>query len=272
VASRKADLVIAVSDADANEHRVMGAKKVVVIPNGTTPKKPSNKSISYWRNFKSEKNIEHMLTFIGSAHPPNLKGFLEMIGDDTSFLPKSAKIVLAGGVSDYLRSAYKFAYPGRHTFWKNIVLLGRINEDKLAGLIHESEVILLPITSGGGSNLKTAEAILSGKKVVSTKFAFRSLEKYTELPNLHIADTPQQFRLNIIECLNTGYVKRTVAQKKMAQEVQWRYCLEPMDLVLDDVSRTDLFAQAARLTRDYMRKLRLKNVARQLFGRLGLRI
>src|SRR4051794_36685524 len=114
-------------------------------------------------------------------------GFVEMVGKDSSFLPEGNKIVLAGGISEYFRATYQGQKYVK--FWKNILPLGFLSEEHLTGLLAQSDIILLPITSGGGSNLKTAEAILSGKKIVATNFAFCGFEKYARLPNIYIANS-----------------------------------------------------------------------------------
>jgi len=187
-----ADLVIAVSEHDADIQRTMGAKSVVVAPNGISKVKVSASQLKYWREFKNKKKINKIVTFIGSGHPPNWVGFLGMVGLDTTFLTSDSRLILAGGVADYFRDTYERT--DNQKFWKRAIAIGTLSDAKLSGLLSESEVILLPIISGGGSNLKTAEAILSGKKIVSTDYAFRGFEKYKELPNIFFADNGADFK------------------------------------------------------------------------------
>ena len=47
--------------------------------------------------------------------------------------------------------------------------------------------MLLPITYGGGSNLKTAEALLTGHPIIATAKAFRGCEVFTDMPGMIIA-------------------------------------------------------------------------------------
>jgi len=85
--------------------------------------------------------------------------------------------------------------------------------------------MLLPITEGGGSNLKTAEAILANKKVVTTSHALRSFEWFKDFPNVWVADTKQKFQDSITKAIKTPFVERTAAQKKQTQKVKWESCL-----------------------------------------------
>jgi hypothetical protein len=227
-ASKRARLVIAVSENDASEHCKMGAKRVLVIPNGTQKTIPTKMALEHWRKFKREHGAQKLITFVGSAHPPNLFGFQKMVGEDLDFLPKGAALMLAGGISQYMQETYKAGSPVTDAFWRKAVPLGRLSDDNLAGVIAESEVLLLPIVSGGGSNLKTAEAILSGNKTVATSYAFRSYEKYKHLPNIQIADKQADFQQRIITMLTKPYIKRSPEQTELAEQVQWQYCLKPL--------------------------------------------
>jgi hypothetical protein len=226
--AKEADLAIAVSKSDARIHRKMGAKKCVVVPNGIQEVIPTQAALKHWGNFKKDNNILHAITFVGSAHPPNLFGFQEMIGEDLSFLPTGTRLLLAGGIAEYLQEVYKFWEDSHKSFWERVTPLGRLSDDNLAGLIQESEVLLLPITQGGGSNLKTAEAILSGRKVVATRYAFRAFEQYMDLPNIYITDDPTDFRKLITEAVSTQYIGRSAKQIQQAQHVKWEYCLAPL--------------------------------------------
>ncbi len=222
--SKSADLVITVSEDDAKAHKTMGAKRCIVIPNGIEKTRASKKALSYWADFKKLNYIKQMVCFVGSGHSPNWAGFLEMISHDTSFMPRDAKIIVAGGVAEYFKSKF----PKNSNFWEGCIAVGKLEEDNLAGVLASSEGVLLPITKGGGSNLKTAEAILSGKKIVGTSFAFRSFDKYLELPNIYVADTQKEFQQKILEALNTPPIRLNHKDRKLTEHVQWKYCLQPL--------------------------------------------
>ena len=255
--TREADLVIAVSKDDAEAHREMGAKKCVVAPNGIQKTVATKEAIEHWQKFKVKHGIGQAATFIGSGHPPNWVGFIKMVGRDSSFLPPNAKILLGGGVSEYFKATYKFGDPkSAYTkFWANILPLGHLSEEHLTGLLAASDIMLLPITSGGGSNLKTAEAILSGKKIVATTYAFRGFEKYARLPNIYIADQPDEFRRLILKAIAADYVQRTSRQIRLAEKVQWQYCLLPIQRELKRLIKPGYKAQVKRYARGGLRRL-----------------
>ncbi len=234
--SKEADLVIAVSKQDAKAHKEMGAKRCVVVPNGISKSSPSKESLDHWKSFKSQHGIDVAATFIGSGHPPNWQGFLDVIGGDTTFIKAGVKILLGGGIADYFKTIYKPA--GQHKkFWHGVVPLGLLSEDRLAGLLKMSDIILLPITTGGGSNLKTAEAILSGKKIVATTYAFRGFEKYANLPNVFLADNPDDFKKAIVSATVSGPVMLNPKQARLSATVEWRYCLNPLKPALKKLAR-----------------------------------
>lgn len=240
--SKDADLVIAVNREDAEAHKAMGARRVVIAPNGISKTIPTKAAAEHWSKFKRDNNIRVAATFVGSGHPPNWKSFLDMVGEDSSFLPDGFKIILGGGIAEYFKSEYGFGKQGgKHDkFWRGIVPLGRLSEDRLAGLLEASDMLLLPMTSGGGSNLKTAEAILSGKKIVATSYAFRGFEKYKKLPNIYMADTPAAFKQAMTEAASAELAPLTRKQAKLVRQVEWQHCLAPLESRLRRLVRPGL--------------------------------
>lgn len=227
--TKRAQLVIAVTEEDATWHRANGAKKIVVAPNGIAPIKPTSSGVKYWNDYKKSHNVNRLVTFVAAAHPPNWNGFLAMVGKAVGFIPPDTKLLLAGSIADYFKDNVNNNEPLDNTFWQRAVPVGRLSEERLAGLLASTDVLLLPIIEGGGSNLKTAEAILSGKKVVATNFAFRSYEQYLQLPNLFIADTAEEFQQAIVRALNEPLKERTSDEKVLAQKVTWKFALQPIE-------------------------------------------
>ncbi|HTJ73169.1 MAG TPA: glycosyltransferase [Verrucomicrobiae bacterium] len=227
--SKEADLVVAVSASDADELRKMGAKTLVIAPNGIETTHPTSESLAYWNDFKRREGVRQMIGFVGSGHPPNYTGFLDVVGEDTRFLPDDAKIVMAGGVSEYFKATYSYNTPKKHAkLWAGIIPVGFLDEDILTGFIASCDVIILPITSGGGSNLKTAEALLSGKKIVATDYAFRGFEAYQKLPNVRRANEKSDFQETLKEALKAGVIERSAQETALVQHVSWEYCLKAL--------------------------------------------
>jgi hypothetical protein len=101
-----------------------------------------------------------------------------------------------------------------------------LSEDRLVGLLQVADIILLPITEGGGSNLKTAEAIVSEKRVVATEYAFRGFDELKKLSNIFIATKPQEFREAIMRALQTEPLNRTDKEQELEKVVLWQNCLK----------------------------------------------
>lgn len=228
--SKNSDLVIACTESDRKAHAALGAKNLVVAPNGIAKSTASGQAKSYWKNKFAAAGIKQTVLFVGSAHPPNWAGFLQMVGKGLGFVPFTARIVVAGSISDYFDREIKSSAQNIEdaTFWLRAFSAGRLSEDRLVALIEQCDVMLLPITEGGGSNLKTAEAILADKKVVTTNHALRSFEWFKDFPNVWVADDQQAFQAAITAALAAPYQKRTAQQQAMAEQVEWKHCLTAM--------------------------------------------
>lgn len=226
LASRAA-LMWAVSHEDVVVYREYGAKTVVVAPNGSFRRPASRTAQEYWRGRPALARINHALAFISSAHLPNWYGFKAMVGEELGYLPPDTRIVMGGELSNYLKKQYERPKtPPQLAFLRRVVFGGRVSDDRLAGLLEVSEVILLPITSGGGSSLKTAEALLAGKKIVATPFAFRSFEQYRDYPGIWLAATQAEFQQAITAAMAAPpVVERTAEQVAALSGLQWSACL-----------------------------------------------
>jgi hypothetical protein len=232
--AKNASVLAAVSKADGKYYMSRRAKKYVLASNGIAESVHSPKAVNQWKKLFGDMGVKNIATFIGSSHLPNMQGLQQMIGYRLGFMPTDSRLVLAGGVGKHLKEYFDETNMLDITFWQRAMSLGFLSEQELSGLIEVADVILLPIVKGGGSNLKTAEAILSGRKIVATSFAFRGYEEHLSLPNIWVADTPEAFRQSIAEALATPLQKWSDAEEKQAQKVQWHYCLKEM---VEEVSK-----------------------------------
>lgn len=225
--TRDSQLVVACTKEDLRAHAQLEARKLVLAPNGISTIKTSKSAQQHWQKVFSNVGVTSKVLFVGSAHPPNWTGFLDMVGKGLGFIPHNTRLVLAGSICDYFEREILEDAPDIEdaTFWLRAYSAGRLSEDRLGALIKQSDVMLLPITEGGGSNLKTAEAILANKKVVTTSHALRSFEWFKDFPNVWVADSKQEFCESITVALKTPFVERTDAQTKQTQRVKWESCL-----------------------------------------------
>ncbi|HEU4914163.1 MAG TPA: glycosyltransferase [Candidatus Saccharimonadales bacterium] len=224
--TRVSELVIACTESDRQYYAKYGAKKSIVARNGMAPIKTTQEALSKWRKYFAEHSINKKAVFIGSAHPPNWVGFEQMVGTGVGFMPFDSRILLVGGISDYFEQNFHEEYNPYHlTFWQRVIPCNRPDNDNLAAIIKLADVIILPMTEGGGSNLKTAEAVLSGRPVVGTSHAFRSFDELKDLPNVYIADTPDAFRDAIVRAMRGPIKPRNASERKLADSVLWENCL-----------------------------------------------
>ncbi|HUD10924.1 MAG TPA: hypothetical protein VMS08_00815 [Candidatus Saccharimonadia bacterium] len=224
-----AALTVAVSPEDQAAFMSMGAKRQTLARNGIYPNQGAPSDEDYWKKYFVEKRIRHKVLYVSSAHLPNWTGLQQMIGDGLGFLTPDSRILVAGGLSDYLTTRHIWPEtPGAATFWCRTESCGILTEERLGGLISASDVMILPIRTGGGSNLKTAEALLSAKPIVATSYAFRAYEQFLQLPTVTIADTPRAFQHAILESLKNSPPALSGAETQSLQEVTWSSCLQDL--------------------------------------------
>lgn len=216
-----ADLLLACTQSDLDVHTGWGARRTVLAQNGIAPLTPDPSAVHKWRASFAEQGVEQTAVFVASAHPPALTGFLDMVGKGVGFLSPRQRIVLAGGISDLLTWGADDLGIADATFALRTISAGRLSQERLTGLLAAADVILLPITEGGGSNLKTAEAIIADRKVVATPHALRSYEWFADFPNVWVADTMAGFHEAIGQAFAAPQRARTAEQQVQAAQVLW---------------------------------------------------
>lgn len=181
--------VSATTEEDAELMRAWTAGPLVVARNGTVPRE-----VAHLHGILPTplEPTQRYLMFVGSAHPPNLRGFWDMVIPALPVLRSGDRIVVAGGVAELI--ARRIAEQGPHYLTRDrLVLLGPVDNLTLDCLLCNAAGILLPITYGGGSNLKTAEALLSCLPIVATEAAFRGYGALADRPGVLIARTTDAF-------------------------------------------------------------------------------
>ena len=130
-----------------------------LLPNGT------DKIVSSFEHLKNSEMVNIVsgnYVTVSSYHLPNILGIKRVL----NYLPESTKLVLIGECCNYDYQS------------NNIIKLGVLNNEDMQYVVDISNGILLPIYEGSGTNLKTAQAIVSNKAIVATEFSFRGFEEY----------------------------------------------------------------------------------------------
>lgn len=199
-AIKDSSFVIAVSDSDIDFIKQYRTTNIYHIKNGISKKEFTETNVNKWR-----KQIGNSFAlYVGSAHPPNLIGFKDLMLPLT-YLTPSQKVIVVGGVGDMITSEIwnnRDSDIYTHVNSDRFINLGRLDESDLAAVIQLARVIVLPLNYGSGSNLKTAEALLSGKYIVATSKSMVGYEDFIGTEGLFLSDSNEVFRRNVQKCLS----------------------------------------------------------------------
>jgi hypothetical protein len=187
-----ADVILAVTQSDLNTFSLAGTQaKLVKAPNASRPLLERNPGPG--DSIISSLGLSRYALFIGSGHPPNVRGFLKMLGDNFEYVHPDFQIVCVGRVSFGIRSFFE-SNKESEIWLSTLRLIVEATDDEIDQLRIGASVVLLPILDGGGSNIKTAEALLSPTKILATSTAFRGFEAYSKSPGVHISNSPRGFQ------------------------------------------------------------------------------
>ena len=230
----QADACIAVTHKDASfiaKH--CNNKPVVVVPNGSQSVKPSLSALSRMNGLDIPRT-KHAL-FCASAHPPNIHGFFEYLSGHSACVTGDSHMVIVGTVGDAIKNDKR--YENDVSFKHKMRFTGKVDYDILPALAHSAHVNVLPISQGGGSNLKTAEALLSEAYIVATSTALRGYEFAESYEHVFISDDPRIFKSMINETLRKPPCKLdTGITNDIKQRVLWGNILKPLEDLIFSVT------------------------------------
>lgn len=160
---RLADLVLMPSAEDARRARELGARAVMVVPNGVdlehfrgghSPSPAARRSLGL-------PDSRRLAVFVGAGHPPNREAVEILERQAPAFDRAGISVVIVGrcGVG---RSAVA-----------NVVHTGEVAD--VAPYLHAANVAVCPLLSGSGTSFKTLEFLAAGVPVVTTPVGARGL-------------------------------------------------------------------------------------------------
>jgi glycosyltransferase involved in cell wall biosynthesis len=223
------DLVVAVSEDDAETFRALGARNVVVARNGTTASRAETDVLGAY----IAPGAAYAL-FVSSAHPPNAHGLVAMAACATGHPLRHGEILVCGRVGDLVRAAPGWRRARR--VLDHARYLGWVDDDVLAALYASAHAVIVPKTLGGGSNLKTADALASGRPVVATRRAFTGFDAFTEMAGITIADEPDRFWKAVDTLLSQP--PAPMRHSQATASLRWEECLTPMVKATEAIVRT----------------------------------
>jgi hypothetical protein len=219
-----ASVVAAVTESDAQVMRGWGAGRVVVASNGVEPWTSTQEARSAWLAGVGD---DPFALYVASSHPPNVTGLQEAFGGSLAGLSPVQKLVVAGGVGEALEAGDWFRR--RHVLnLRRSVIAGLLADEALSALRDLAHCYILPVTSGGGSNLKTAEALYSGRHVVATPLAMRGFESFAAAPGLQVVAAGPAFVRAVSRCLEAPLPGADEGAARMRESLTWAHTLAPL--------------------------------------------
>ena len=237
--AHEADLIICVAEADRKHYRreLRSSSPVIVVRNGVdraqncaTQRAPDALSVFQDRPY---------LMTVGSPHIPNIEGLCHYVVNGGVFcVPPIPSLAICGGIatsiwnhSEYQR--YRAANDRRVQFFPDVT------DGELSAIKQGCHGVFLPIRSGGGTNLKTAEALALGKWVIATSTALRGFEEFLNADGVVIADILPDFRQAIRQVLQRPPLELTETSRATRDALYWDRCFDDSGLpkFLDDAQR-----------------------------------
>jgi len=205
----KADLVLTISDEERQAYLDdfrLPATKVRVAPNGIRPEE-----LAALRE-PSRKNTRPKAFFIGSAHPPNLEAAAFIVHTLAPACP-DFDFVVAGKCSMALA-------PGKAG---NVAVHGLVSEEERRALFAAADVAIVPLSSGGGSSLKTLEFLSCGLPLISTEVGVRGLGLAAGVHFAHAEKADFAARLNHLRRRPDDLARLAAAGRALVNErYSWR--------------------------------------------------
>jgi hypothetical protein len=229
-AVREADAVICVSQSDMAWVREHTDVPVHLASNGISASHAGTREIEA-ANQLTQKH--QFALFCGSAHQPNVNGFASMFGGGFGSLDYDQRLVIAGAAGYLINPHSVLQTSSKLT--DNLVIAGMVSDECLAGLLATAHCMVLPLTQGGGTNLKTAEALWAGKHIVATTVAMRGFEAFIGTKGVVVEDSPAGFKRALRHAMQSPPLKLTDAEREARKVVLWEACLQQLPAFVENI-------------------------------------
>ena len=218
-----AELISTVSEADARWTKPHTNAPIVIAPNGVPPNRASIHDVVEANPIAGHRKFA---LYVASGHPPNVFGFYDIFGDGVGCIAPDDRLVVAGAAGQSIRNDERFAKVAG--LGRCFVDAGVVPDAQLRGLLQSAHCIFLPMTSGGGTNLKTAEALWSGRPVISTALAMRGFEAYEHAPGVHVCREKSDFLAALRKCMEAPRFEISKEERDSRKPLLWSETLKPM--------------------------------------------
>lgn len=221
--------VICVSETDQKLIYELGIdiNKIVVIPNGV--------DIQRFKPYDNKNEIRQKIRqklFINNSDP------IILFSGELSYIPnfQAVRIIREVIIDKVLKriSEAKFLIIGSNPPLKynhnSIIFTG--NVDRIEDYINASDVVIAPLTSGGGTKLKIVEAIACGKVVITTSIGAEGLISNETKDFLKVHDEWNEFTDAIISTLNEN--RKNIPPKEFIEKFSWIAVSEKLNKIINE--------------------------------------
>jgi glycosyltransferase involved in cell wall biosynthesis len=220
--------VIACSASDSMIFHNLGASRVVTAENGVSRNSYKISELFNSPLYDQLKDTRYYL-YAASDWPPNVDGIENCLGPNLGYLPPEVSLVVAGGVSRKFTELYlgeNNDFDGINS--RRLRVLGRLNSTDFAVAHFCASGYFLPVGYGGGTCLKTAEALYTGKPIVSSVAAARGFERFGSNRNMIISEF-EDFSDNLTSSLERS-VDIYLGNKEVLEleELSWDYIVSSL--------------------------------------------
>ena len=227
-----ADAIVCVSQSDADWIRQVSEKPILLAPNGVKPWKTSASGVEAAKSIVGERRFA---LYCASGHPPNVTGFFEMFSGGFGSLTPDQSLVIAGGAGYAIASDPRVNKSAK--LIERILVAGIVSQPCLAGLLDLTHCVVLPLTQGGGTNLKTAEALWSGKYVIATRVAMRGFEDFIGQNGVFIANDRSDFKRTLRQVMSLEPLQLSTTDRENRKRVLWDECLSSLPSFAEKIER-----------------------------------
>ena len=226
ISCNSAKKIFCVSDTDKNtliSKLQVDTNKISVIPNGINVEKffPNDKNIDEIKRQIQITNESLVLFFGPFSYKPN-KDAVRIIHD--KILPRiieentNTKFLIVGD-----KPPLEFSH-------ENIIFTGIV--DNIEDYINASNIVICPLTSGGGTRFKILESIACGKVVISTSVGAEGIDLNLCGNLLQISDDWDEFANKILELLDT---KTSNPKKEFIDKYGWKNTANAITKIMENL-------------------------------------
>jgi hypothetical protein len=226
------DGVICVSQTDLDWSRQHSDKSMLLAPNGVKPWAVSDEGNTAAKTIVGGKQFS---IYCASAHPPNMTGFFEMFGGGFGSLMPDQSLLIVGGAGPAIAGDVRVHQSAKLA--ERIVVAGIVSQSCLEGLLDLAHCVVLPLTQGGGTNLKTAEALWSGRYVLATTVAMRGFEDFLGAQGVFVADDPSDFKRALRHVMALAPLQLSDADCNKRKRVLWDESLSLLPSFIEQIEK-----------------------------------